>query len=237
MQDVVDQVEKDVHRTVPKVPDKSCTGTDALRRVLLAYAKHRPAVGYCQVDTLFAYSLILKAVPSTDIGLLQGMNFLAGMFLQYLSEESSFWGLATLVDSILADYFVESMAGALVDQHICNALLQQFCPHIMRHADSLQVNISLLASQWLLTAFVNVLPIDTAMRIWDVMLFENSACILFRVLLAIVEGQQQELLSCKDSSELWQAVVSMPGRCDDPTVLLQNASLHRTTISQSVHPH
>lgn len=175
-------------------------------------------------------------VLATNISHLQGMNFLVGMLLQHLSEELSFLGLSNIVEMVLADYFVESMAGALADQHICRDLLQLHCPLVMQHADSLQVNISLVTSQWLLTAFVNVLPMETAMRVWDVMLFEGSACILFRVLLTIVESNIQSLLACKDSLELWQAVVTMPEVFSDPELLLENALLHGTSISESAYP-
>lgn len=55
MQDAVEQIDKDLHRTFPNHPAMDEAGRAALRRVLTAYAAHNPVVGYCQ-----------------------GMNFLAG---------------------------------------------------------------------------------------------------------------------------------------------------------------
>lgn len=162
------------------------------------------------------------------------MNFLVGMLLQHLSEEQSFWGLAHIVEAVLADYFVESMAGVLADQHICRDLLLRYCPSVMRHAETLQVNLALVASQWLLTAFVNVLPLETASSVWDMMLLEGSASVLFRAMLTIVDSNVQTLLACKDSLSLWQKVVRMPGLFTEPAMLLSTAMLQYHDINESV---
>jgi len=43
------QIEKDLHRTFPGHPVMDASGRSALRRVLAAYARRNPEVGYCQV--------------------------------------------------------------------------------------------------------------------------------------------------------------------------------------------
>ena len=43
------QIEKDLHRTFPGHPVMDGTGRSALRRILAAYARRNPSVGYCQV--------------------------------------------------------------------------------------------------------------------------------------------------------------------------------------------
>lgn len=43
------QIEKDLHRTFPGHPVMDSTGRSALRRLLSAYARRNPSVGYCQV--------------------------------------------------------------------------------------------------------------------------------------------------------------------------------------------
>ena len=45
------QIEKDLHRTFPGHPVMDGTGRSALRRILAAYARRNPSVGYCQVCT------------------------------------------------------------------------------------------------------------------------------------------------------------------------------------------
>jgi hypothetical protein len=40
---------QDIPRTFPGHPALDERGRDSLRRVLVAYARHNPSVGYCQV--------------------------------------------------------------------------------------------------------------------------------------------------------------------------------------------
>ncbi|KAI3677113.1 hypothetical protein L1987_86737 [Smallanthus sonchifolius] len=62
------QIEKDLPRTFPGHPALNEEGRNSLRRLLLAYARHNPDVGYCQ-----------------------GMNFFAAMLLLMMPEENAFW--------------------------------------------------------------------------------------------------------------------------------------------------
>ena len=56
IQQVRKQIDKDLPRTFPGHPLLDGIGRDSLRRVLVAYARHNPAVGYCQV----------RVIPRTD---------------------------------------------------------------------------------------------------------------------------------------------------------------------------
>jgi TBC1 domain family member 2B len=77
-----------------------------------------------------------------------GMNFLAGMLLLYMPEESAFWTLVDIVEKYLTDYFLESMLGVVVDQLVCRELLQQKFPLVTAHAEELQVDLALVSTQW-----------------------------------------------------------------------------------------
>lgn len=67
---------QDLPRTFPGHPALDEDGRNALRRLLIAYARHNPSVGYCQVfgyetsthfpiPSLFFEDLELKALPNT----------------------------------------------------------------------------------------------------------------------------------------------------------------------------
>jgi len=54
-----------------------------MRRILVAYTKRNPIVGYCQ-----------------------GMNFILGRLIKFLSEEEAFWVFTLLIESVLPlDYY------------------------------------------------------------------------------------------------------------------------------------
>lgn len=84
----------------------------------------------------------------------------------------------------------------------------------------------------MLTAFVNVLPFETALRVWDVMLFDLSPCVLFRVLLTIVDAHTQAILACHDSLELWDLVAKVPQLCVDASGIVDGAQLQFSSLDR-----
>lgn len=106
-------------------------------------SRHRP-----RLSTTFAVRSVLAVPLCNHVATSAGMNFLAGMLLLYLTEESAFWTLADIVEKYLVDYFLESMLGVVVDQLVCGDLLQQYFPMVTEHAEELQVDLVLVATQW-----------------------------------------------------------------------------------------
>lgn len=53
------------------------------------------------------------------VGYCQGMNFIAGIMLLFLGEESAFWLLCALLEYILpADYYAQDLSGCNVDLRV-----------------------------------------------------------------------------------------------------------------------
>jgi sulfur transfer complex TusBCD TusB component (DsrH family) len=160
------QVEKDLPRTFPAHSLLDGVGRDALRRVLLAYAKHNPSVGYCQ-----------------------GLNFLAGLLLLLMPEESAFYVLGTIVEEILPGYFVtKQMLAPSVDQKVLRILCEKKFPTLMETLDKFNMPLSAITLNWFLCIFVNRLPWETALRVWDVLLFRRDRTVLFQATLALLES-------------------------------------------------
>ncbi|CAI7774973.1 unnamed protein product, partial [Closterium sp. NIES-53] len=55
------------------------------------------------------------------------------------------------------------------------------------HFENMGVQLSWITGPWFLSLFINVFPWESVLRVWDVMLFEGSRCMLFRACLALLE--------------------------------------------------
>ena len=78
-----------------------------------------------------------------------------------------------------------------VDQLVFRHLVGASFPRLTAHLEALGVQVAGVSSQWFLCLFVNSLPLESALRVWDSFLFEHCASVLFRVALALVDAQSQ----------------------------------------------
>ena len=53
-------------------------------------------------------------------------------------------------------------------------LIQEKLPHVASHFKALNVDITLFTFTWFLTLFVDNIPPQTYLRIWDSFLYEGS---------------------------------------------------------------
>jgi len=172
------QIELDLLRTLPNNIHYDSThakGIPKLRRVLLAYSLHNPDIEYCQ-----------------------GFNRIAAIALLFLDEEDAFWCLVYIVEILMPNsYYTKQMTGAQVDQSVLKELLCEKLPRLSIHLDSHGVDPVLLSLNWFLCLFVDSLPVNTYLHIWDAFLFEGTK-VLFRYAIAIFKSFEEKLLRQND---------------------------------------
>ncbi|MCJ1394772.1 hypothetical protein MMC18_007652 [Xylographa bjoerkii] len=196
-------IERDLHRTFPDnihfkpiVPQTPTTETpllSSLRRVLSAFAIHHPHTGYCQ-----------------------SLNFLAGLLLLFLPEEKAFWLLHILTSTHLPGTHELSLEGANVDLWVLMLALKEALPSIWAKVGG-EVSasttrlppISLCTTSWFMSLFIGTLPIETVLRVWDVLFYEGSRT-LFRVALAVFKLGEAEIKAVSDPMEIFQVVQGLP---------------------------
>ena len=205
-----ESIERDLHRTFPDnihfKPDLRSSGSSApelpllssLRHVLRAYALHNPRIGYCQ-----------------------SLNFLAGLLLLFLSEEKAFWMLHIVTTVYLPGTHELSLEGTNVDLWILMVALKSSLPHIWTKVGSAGGSgddidgsarlppISLCTTSWFMSLFIGTLPIETVLRVWDMIFYEGSRT-MFRVALTIFKLGEQRIKDVNDPMELFQVVQSLP---------------------------
>ncbi|KAL6718805.1 hypothetical protein ACLMJK_003039 [Lecanora helva] len=224
-------IERDINRTFPDnihfKPDATKLSSSpapeppiltALRRVLRAFAYHSPRIGYCQ-----------------------SLNFLTGLLLLFLPEEKAFWMLHIITTVYLPGTHEVSLEGANVDLWVLMIALKSTMPSVWTKvgaagtpADGLDSSarlppISLCTTSWFMSLFIGTLPIESVLRVWDVLFYEGSRT-LFRVALTIFKLGEQRIKMVGDSMELFQVVQSLPRGMLDASSLI-NAVCRRGAVS------
>ncbi|KAK8453995.1 hypothetical protein SEVIR_5G377400v4 [Setaria viridis] len=203
------QIEKDLPRTFPGHPALDEDGRNALRRLLTAYARHNPSVGYCQA-----------------------MNFFAGLLLLLMSEENAFWALTGIMDDYFDGYFSEEMIESQVDQLVLEELVRERFPKLVNHLDYLGVQVAWVTGPWFLSIFMNMLPWESVLRVWDVLLFEGNRVMLFRTALALMELYGPALVTTKDAGDAVTLLQSLAGSTFDSSQLVLTACMGYQAVGE-----
>lgn len=182
--EAVNQIDLDLYRTMPYNVffGSSGPGVQKLRRVLVAFSRRNPEVGYCQ-----------------------GMNLIAAMLLLvFATEEDAFWLLVSLVENILpAGYFSPPLLTSRADQTVFNGLFIELLPELSDHLSSIHVQVEAITFDWFLSCFTDSLPPDVLFRVWDVFLCVDGEVYLFRLALALFKMYESELLKLASASEVY----------------------------------
>ncbi|KAG7279319.1 hypothetical protein CRUP_025137 [Coryphaenoides rupestris] len=178
-----------------------------LFNVLAAYGQHNPAVGYCQ-----------------------GMNFIAGLLLLItMDEEKSFWLLEALLGRILPDYYTPSMLGLKTDQEVLGELVRERVPGVWGVMTEHGVMWSLVVSRWFICLYIDVLPVETVLRIWDCLFYEGSK-ILFRVALTMIHQHQAAMV--EEARSLPDKIFTEPGSLSMATVAKLRATCRARILAE-----
>ncbi|KAJ3004717.1 hypothetical protein NUW54_g4683 [Trametes sanguinea] len=183
-------------------------GVEKLRRVLMAYSRRNPAVGYCQ-----------------------GMNLITStLLLVHADEEEAFWVLAAIIERILPEEF---FSPSLLSSRACPLVLLDYVkdlmPKLSAHLSELGVDLAAICFSWFLSLFTDCLPVETLFRVWDVFMVDGVD-VLFRVAFAILRINEQELMRCSSIPAVYVALESLPNRMWEADKLLQVEAELRSTI-------
>lgn len=152
----------------------------SLFNVLIGFASHNPVVGYCQ-----------------------GLNYIAGLLLIVLAgdEEATFWLLKHLIENIVPEYHTKTMKNLKRDIEVITELIKLRLPLINEKVNELGLPWIVIMTKWLICIFAEVLPIETTLRVWDV-IFNEGHKIIFRASLAVVLKLKEEIMKIQDINDL-----------------------------------
>ena len=180
---------KDMHRTFPKnllFMNKLGEGQRKLFRVLSCFSSYNKKIGY-----------------------VQGMSFIAAIFLSYETEENAFWLLQNYIKNyVTQDLYYHDYPGLKKNLFVLLKYMKKFLPDIFNHLQRKDVYPTIYASSWYLTCFINVLSYDKILRIMDCFLFEGSK-IIHRICLGILAIKHDNILSCDSVADIMVTLKSI----------------------------
>jgi hypothetical protein len=176
-QDTEITIIKDLDRTFPGCSlftDKYGGGQRKLFKVLSNYSKYNKEIGY-----------------------VQGMGYIAALFLIYMDERSSFY----LLHSIIKNYELESIIlpgfpGLKKKFYVLLNLEKKFVPKVYEILKRDEIFPSLYASEWFICLFSKDLKPSVLVRIFDTFLYEGYK-VIYRFALAFLKMKENEFIRCK----------------------------------------
>ena len=180
---------RDLPRTFPKnmiFNDKLGEGQRSLFRILMCFSSQSKSTGY-----------------------VQGMGFLAAIFLLYMNEEDAFWMLyCVFMKYNLEEVYEKNFPGLRKKLYIFLKLLEKFVPKVYNKLREKEVMPTMYASQWFFTLFSNTFPFDVIVRIFDCFFLEGEK-IIYRIALAVFKIKEQRLLKAKSFETLMETIRNM----------------------------
>lgn len=165
-------IRRDICRTYPEHKFFKEQGQEALFNVIKAYSLHDKEVGYCQ-----------------------GSPFIVGILLLQMPEEEAFCVLVELMEHYrMREFFKPSMRELSLNLYVLSELIQEHVPELYTHFKAQGFHPTTYASQWFLTMFATVLPLNAVFRIMDIFLWEQSYDVIFQVGISLLKEGKANLL-------------------------------------------
>lgn len=199
---------KDINRTFPDTE----------------FFKH--SVGRRALERLLA----ICSLQDADIGYTQGMNYLAGFLLVQSGgdECKCYW----FITSLMQEYELRWLfLPGLPHLNMCLWQFQQclgmYLGDLAVYLEEKGLDPSLYAVEWFVTLFTYVLPMESAVRVWDLFLIDGLP-IVFQFGLAILDIVKEELMEMS-LEEMVRFLKDLPERVTRPDELVQRALQFRVT--------
>ncbi|KAM4618299.1 uncharacterized protein ACJ7VT_007709 [Polymixia lowei] len=186
------------HRSLMGESPEAIEGQAKLFRVLIAYAKYNPQVGYSQ-----------------------GMSYIAAVLLMQLGEEEAFWALVVLLDKpkYLAQLFDLNLTKIQHQVKVFDQFLKHKKPQLSEHMESVGVSSVHFVMPWFLTLFTSLPCWDSVLAVWDLIILHGLSAV-FRTALTIVQLLESRLMSLTDEGAVFPLLLRVPVDVAQYTVLV-----------------
>ena len=147
--------------------------------------------------------------------------------------EKAFWTAVALLTSLPSDLFEDTVSQVFVDRDAFSGILATLNPRLYAHFQALDVPLNIFIGSWFQALFINILPPQCYLRVFDSLIYEGPK-ILYRTALAIFRINEHALLSCLDGNELTSMLRALPRSQYDHFELMWTAFERIGGLPQSV---
>ncbi|XP_023180795.1 TBC1 domain family member 8B-like [Xiphophorus maculatus] len=194
------------HQSLMGQSSEAIEGQAKLFRVLVAYAKYNPQVGYSQ-----------------------GMSYIVAVLLMHLGEEEAFWALTALLgkSKYLAELFDLSLTKVQHQVKVFDQFLKHRKARLSKHLDSAGVLLVHFVMPWFLTLFTSLPCWDSVLAVWDLIILQGLQAV-FRTSLTIIELLEPRLMELNDEGAMLPLLLRVPVDMAQYTVLV--SALWKTEV-------
>ncbi|CAO3596724.1 unnamed protein product [Absidia cylindrospora] len=182
-------IQRDLTRTYPTIDmfkQENGPGQQAMCRVLVAYSLYDAHVGYCQ-----------------------GLAFLVGPLLMNMPEPQAFCVFVRMMETYeMRSMFTLDMEGLQLRLYQFSCLLEEHLPNLAAHFNKHSIHAAMYASQWFLTLFAYVFPMELVTRIYDILFVEGATEIMMRVAIAMLQRSEHTILAETELEDLLDCVTT-----------------------------
>jgi hypothetical protein len=111
--------------------------------------------------------------------------------------------------------------------YVADKLIGLHLPRLAKHFERENIQVTMYATQWLLTQYTSSFDFDLVMRVWDAFLGEGWK-IIYRVMLALLYQWQGQLLR-SGFEDILALFRDIPGRVDADTIMNLALKMRLTT--------
>ncbi|KAG5896769.1 hypothetical protein JTB14_008345 [Gonioctena quinquepunctata] len=178
------QIDSDVNRQFREhlhYRERYSIKQQSLFNVLTAYAMYNSEVGYCQ-----------------------GMSGLAGVLLMYMDEEDAFWAVHILLTSpkyAMHGLYKEGFPKLTRFLAHHDRILTKLLPKVKKHFDKHGLDAILYSLKWFFVCFIERVPFNLCLRIWDIYLFDGER-VITAMAYTILKLHKRQLLKLNDMDSI-----------------------------------
>jgi TBC1 domain family member 2B len=104
-------------------------------------------------------------------------------------------------------YFDNGLIGAQADQECLKEIIKIKLPDLSEHLELIEIDLSSITLNWFLAIFIDSVPFESLLRIWDCFLLEGNK-VLFRYSCALLYMHKYGLLEQRDTISMFKQLKS-----------------------------